>query len=252
MILLSFSNSDEIFVNFDSYSSNFFFDPSYSDWVTPELLLNLWISADKRITFYSSYWQRFLYLDSYSNFLFNSSFSLQTIFNSLFNLETVLADNLKLSWASLTYSPKAVFSDISFWIRCLYVYDSWLLALILSLYSFNSRVSLAWVALERRKLSWADDNSSPKLVFSEISFSILCLILSFSVLFWSISFLYSEIYFIILAFWLAESLKFYWACLISSSIEVFSLTNRIILAWRLPMDWFISLISSIFFLKLVT
>jgi hypothetical protein len=151
----------------------------------------------------------------------------------------VLAESLRLSWAYLTYSPKALFYDISFWILCLYVSDYWLFELILSLYSFNYRANLAWVALDSLKLSWAEVNSYPRLEFSDISFSILCLIFSFSELFCSIIFLYYEIYFIIFAFWLADNLRFYWAFLISSYIDVFSVTNLVILAWRLPIDWFI-------------
>lgn len=139
----------------------------------------------------------------------------------MFNLATVFAESLKLSWAYLTYSPKALFYDINFWILTLYVSDYWLLAEILYLYSLSYLVNFACVALDNLKLYWAEDNYSPRFEFYEINFYILCLILSFSLLFCSIIFLYYEISFIIFAFWFADNLRFYWACLISSSIEVF-------------------------------
>ena len=41
-----------------------------------------------------------------------------------------------------------------------------------------------------------------------------------------------------LAFWLAESLRFSWAFLTSPSIEVFSVTKRVIFSWSDPIVLF--------------
>lgn len=60
MMLLSFSNYDEIFANLNkmeryliSYSLSFFLEPSFSDSALLELFLSLWISAESKMIFSS-------------------------------------------------------------------------------------------------------------------------------------------------------------------------------------------------------
>lgn len=259
-MLFSFSNSCESFVNliyefiyFDSYSSIFCFDPSYADSFADPEDLSLCTSADKRITFYSSYAVLLLLLLPLSRtLLFNYSFSAHNPFNSFLSLLIWLADNLKLSWAVLTSSPKLTFSLVKFLIFCLYVSVSSLFLMIWFLYSANSLFNLACWLAESLRLSWAPSNYLFKDIFSADSLLILFLRFSFSWLFCSILCLYSLISLCIFAFWFADNLKPYWAFLISSYIDVFSLTSLDILSWRVPIDLFISSISWSFLFKLLT
>lgn len=159
-----------------------------------------------------------LYLYTSSSFFFNSSFSAQVILSSLVNLLMVPDESLKFYWTPLTSSLRAVFSADSFWIFSLKVSESALFSVILFFISLSYLWSLAWVALDNLMDSWAALTSYPRPTFSDANLLILFLSCSFSLSFISILCLYSLISFTILAFWLADNLKFYWADLISSSI----------------------------------
>jgi hypothetical protein len=82
-------------------------------------------------------------------FRFIASLSSHTILNSFCSLLKVPAESRRFYCAPLISSVKLLFSPINFWMRCLYVSDSWLKRV---LRSFNSTPSLE---------SWAEESLSP-------------------------------------------------------------------------------------------
>jgi hypothetical protein len=106
--------------------------------------------------------------------LLSSSFYPQSSLNSFCSFPICPAERRRFSWAVRTSSPRELFSEISFWIRCLYVSDYWLLLLILLRYSLSSAFSLfIWLA-ERRRFSWAFLTSPSRLEFSLRRLLIFC------------------------------------------------------------------------------
>lgn len=172
------------------------------------------------------------------------------IFNSLVIFPIWEADNLRFSWAFLISYPMAEFSLISFWIFCLNVYDSWLLASILDLYWLSyAEIFDCWAA-ESLRFYWASWTYPPRARISLFFFSMTPLSLSSSWVsnpifpsrslilrpasvptywrrFWSASFSLQVIFNSLFSFPIceAESLRFYWALFTSSPSCLFSLKS---------------------------
>ncbi len=105
------------------------------------------------------------------------------------------------------------------------------------------------VAADNLRFYWASLTSSPRLLFSDINFWIFILNCWLSWSFWSILLLYYWSSWIIFWFWLADSLKFYWAFCTSPYIELFSFTNLMIFSCNEPIVLFITSISDNFLVK---
>ena len=141
---------------------------------------------------------------------------------SLFSFAIWFADNLKFSWAFLTYSLSWLFYWTKFWIF-LFTASFWAsLSRILCLYSLSSFTTFCCWALESLKFYWAILCSSLRKAFSWNNFWIFFFISSLSLLFKLIVSLYSFNYWANFDAWFVEILNLYCPSLTSFPRSLFS------------------------------